>query len=442
MSSPPLAERMRPQILDDFVGQEKLIGEKGIVGALLRSLKKNPTQNFPSMILWGPPGVGKTTLARLISKTVDAEFVMFSAIMSGVKEARQIIEDARLRSKHEGRRTLLFVDEIHRFSKSQQDVFLPAVEDGSLSLLGATTENPSFELNSALLSRARVVVLEALDEADLLKLLKRALTDKINGFGKEEIEVDPEALQFLVTYSGGDARTALNFLEIAIAAGEGNSKSRVRHLSLDDAKRAAARTHILYDAGGEEHYNVLSAFHKSLRHSDPQAALYYLARMLEGGEEVMTIVRRLMRVATEDIGLADPEALKQVAAAKIAVDVQGLPECDLALAQATVYLASAAKSNNLYTAMSLAKAEVRQSGPLPIPLHYRNAPTQLMKNLGYGAGYEYDHNLPDKVSAQEALPEKIKGKVFFQPSEWGFEKEIKKRMDFFMKARHKIKNEP
>lgn len=435
----PLAERMRPRFLADYVGQESILGPGKILRLIVERFQRGDSQDLlPSMIFWGPPGSGKTTLAQIIAQSVGAHFDIFSAVSSGVKEARAIIEAARERKEYHQRNTVLFVDEIHRFNKSQQDAFLPAVEAGIISLIGATTENPSFELNSALLSRSRVFILKAIDPADLEKLILRASLDKDRGLGRMNLEISPEALKILANMAGGDARSALNALELAAMAAERDAATGRKVISESLAFEALQRTSILYDATGEEHYNIISAFHKSLRGSDPQAALYYLARMLEGGEDPFFIARRLIRAASEDVGLADPQALVQAIAAKETVELLGVPECDNALAQATVYIATAPKSNEIYKAIAAARAEVKLSGPQPVPLHFRNAVTDLMKRENYGKGYQYDHDFPDKVAPQERLPEKLRGKVFYAPGNLGFEKEIAKRLEWYEKIRRSL----
>jgi putative ATPase len=431
----PLAERMRPRSLEEFAGQNDILGPGKILRRIFEEEQsKAPagqsSKPLPSIIFWGPPGSGKTTLAFLLAKAADAHFEMFSAVNSGVKEAREAIQGAQERLSFERRRTILFVDEIHRFNRAQQDAFLPAVENGTLSLLGATTENPSFEVNSALLSRCRVFVLKQLTPEDLGLLLERALADKERGLGGREILLAPEARAALANLAGGDARSALNGLELAALTAPQDAKG-VRVISVELAREALQRNTILYDQSGEEHYNLISALHKSIRHSDPDAALYYLARMIVGGEDPLFIARRLLRAASEDIGLADPQAVLQALAAKEAVDFIGYPECDTALAQAAIYLAVAPKSNAIYKAIGQAKREVEASGPLPVPLHFRNAPTSLMKALDYGKGYQYDHDFPEKISPQAALPPELEGKKFYSPGNLGFEKEIIKRLEYF-----------
>ncbi|MBI3829044.1 MAG: replication-associated recombination protein A [Planctomycetes bacterium] len=446
----PLADRMRPRTLDEFVGQSEVLGQGKILRRLLEqeaAIRERNAQEgdsaplpkpLPSLILWGPPGTGKTTLANLIAKAADAYFAMFSAVQSGVKEAREVIQGARERLSFERRRTVLFVDEIHRFNKGQQDAFLPAIEDGTISLLGATTENPSFELNNALLSRCRVFVLRHLSTEELGALLDRALADTERGLGGEQIALPPQARDALASLAGGDARSALNGLELAALVATPDAEGK-RTITEELAKEALQRNTILYDQSGEEHYNLISALHKSIRHSDPDAALYYLARMIEGGEDPLFIARRLVRAASEDIGLADPQAVVQAQMAKEAVEFVGYPECDTALAQAAIYLACAPKSNAVYQAMGEARAEVKRSGPLPVPLHLRNAPTGLMKALGYGKGYQYDHDYAHKIAPMEAMPEAIQGKVFYSPGGLGFEKDIQKRLEYFAKVREQLK---
>lgn len=459
----PLAERMRPRSLDEYCGQSEILGPGKILRRIFEEEQRRKAQGsaslapLPSLILWGPPGTGKTTLAFLLARAADAHFEMFSAVSSGIKEVREAVKNARERLSFERRRTVLFVDEIHRFNKVQQDGFLPAIEDGTLALLGATTENPSFELNSALLSRVRVFVLHALSGAELAGLLERAMADTERGLGGRGLSLPPEARDALAALSGGDARTALNALELSALAVIGGDAAldlkpdtapepkpelgSPRVIDVQLVREALQRHTILYDQSGEEHHNMISAMHKSIRHSDPDAALYYLARMIAGGEDPMFIARRLVRAASEDIGLADPQAVVQALAAKQAVEFIGYPECDTALAQATVYLAVAPKSNSIYTAIKAVKAEVAASGPLPVPLHFRNAPTDLMKTLGYGGGYQYDHDFPDKISPQEALPEALRGKQFYAPGTVGFEKEIAKRLEYFERVRAKLREE-
>jgi len=424
----PLAERMRPRTLLEYLGQQEVLGEGKLLRRIIEDLGTKRIDRLPSLVLWGPPGTGKTTLARLLAQTCNAHFTTLSATNSGVKDVRAVIEEAQNRLRLEGRPSLLFIDEIHRFNKGQQDALLPAVEEGILSLVGATTENPSFELNRALLSRLRVFVLEALSVEDLEKIIRKALADTTRGLGSKDLVVADDVITLLAQSSGGDARAALNALEWL-------SLRRDSVVTREAALEALAKSVVAYDATGEDHYNLISALHKSIRGSDPQAALYYLARMLEGGEDPLFIARRLVRAASEDIGLADPAALQQAMLAKETVDFVGVPECDVALAQAAVYLALAPKSNALYMASKDARAEVRESGSLPVPLHYRNAPTGLMKDLGYGAGYEYDPDTATGVSNQSTMPEALLNRKFYEPRDIGFERDLAKRLEYFTKLR-------
>ena len=419
---PPLAERMRPRTLDQVVGQHHLLGE----GKVLRRLIE--TDQLTSVIFWGPPGTGKTTLAQVIAATTSCRFAAFSAVLQGVKDVREIVAKAQEERNYHGRRTLLFVDEIHRFNKAQQDAFLPWVERGDVILIGATTENPSFEVNSALLSRSRVFVLEPLAPEDLRILLERALTIS-EGLGGRELQADAEALVFLAEMAHGDARIALNTLELAANLSEDGL------IGLATVEAALQKAPLLYDQGGEEHYNVISAFIKSLRGSDPDAAIYWLARMIEAGEDPMFIARRMIIFAAEDIGNADPRALQVAVAAQQALHVIGLPEGRIPMAQAVTYLATAPKSNASYVAIDAALGEVRQSGALPVPLHIRNAPTRLMKELGYHKGYQYAHDRPDAVVTQSHLPETLAGREFYRPKESGYEKTIRERLAWWAAKR-------
>jgi putative ATPase len=405
----PLADRMRPQTLDDVLGQGHLLDP----GKPLRTAIER--DQVPSMILWGPPGVGKTTLARIIARMTKSTFVPFSAVISGIKEIKDIMAAAE-KARRTGRRTIVFVDEIHRFNKAQQDAFLPHVEHGNITLIGATTENPSFEVISALLSRTRVFVLKALSDDDVMMLLRRAVAH-------EKLNVDEETLKAIATLANGDVRTGLNILDLAV---QGTPPGQpITKVTVEEASQKT----LLYDKTGEEHYNIISALHKSLRNSDADAALYWLGRMLEAGEDPLYIVRRLVRFASEDIGLADPRALRIALDAKDAFNFIGLPEGKLALAQCVIYLAAAPKSNSVYTAYSAVVSDVENTRNDPVPLHIRNAPTGLMKNLGYGKGYQYAHDIEDKVADMDCLPESLKGRKYFQGQNIGQEAEIKRRLD-------------
>ncbi len=408
----PLADRMRPRTLDEIVGQDHLLGP----GKVLRRALEEGTLH--SMILWGPPGTGKTTLALLMAQVAGAHFVTFSAVLSGVKEIRQVTAEAEIERQRAGRRTILFVDEIHRFNRAQQDAFLPHVEKGAIVLVGATTENPSFEVNSALLSRCRVYVLQPLGEDVVVGLLERALADAERGLGKAGLVAEPDALRLIARLANGDARSALNILELA-------SGGRITEAAV---REAAQRRALLYDKSGEEHYNLISALHKSLRDSDPDGALYWLGRMLDSGEDPLYIARRLVRFASEDVGNADPQALRVTLDAKEAYHFLGTPEGELALAQAACYLALAPKSNAVYVAYNQVRADIRDKPAEPVPLHLRNAPTGLMANLGYGEGYQYAHDAPDAQVDQEHLPEALRGRIYYRPTERGLEKEMAARL--------------
>jgi putative ATPase len=414
----PLAERMRPKTLDEFVGQEHLLG----AGKLLRELTE--AGELRSLILWGPPGSGKTTLAQILARSAGAICVHFSAVTSGVKDLKKIIQEAE-EFQRLGKRTVLFVDEIHHFNKSQQDNFLPHVERGTLILIGATTENPSFEVISPLLSRCQVLVLNPLTADDIGKIVDRALLDKQRGLGTWQLEITAEAREFVIQHSQGDCRVALNALENAATLAR---KGRKNKLEVSHLQEALQRKPLQYDKAGDEHYNVISAFIKSLRGSDPDAALYWMMRMIEAGEDPLFIARRMIIFAAEDIGNADPQALQVAVAAKDAFHFVGLPEGKIPLAQAVTYLATAPKSNASYKAMQAAAEDVHEHGALPVPLHLRNAPTPLMEKLGYGKDYRYPHNFPDHVVAQEHLPAELKERKYYSPSESGHEKQIKERL--------------
>ncbi len=418
-SDRPLADRMRPEEIEEFVGQEEIVGPDTL---LRRAIEED---RLFSMLFWGPPGSGKTTLARIAAHSSRSRFVPFSAVTVGVKEIREVCKRAKEDLKFLGARTILFLDEIHRFNKSQQDYLLPHVEDGTVLLIGATTENPSFEVNAALLSRLRVFVFQMLDWEALKKIVYRALRDRNRGLGALNLELGEEEADLLVTVAGGDGRSALNILEVAAAKAH---KGGRRSIAADVIREAAQKRNLLYDKGGEEHFNLISALHKSLRDSDPDAGLYWMGRMLEGGEDPIYIARRLVRFASEDVGLASPRALEQAVAAFQASRYIGMPECALALAQAVVFLATAPKSNALYTAYNAVKEEISRSGHLPVPLHIRNAPTRLMKQLGYGKGYQYAHDFPDAEVDQEHLPQPIRGKRFYHPTDRGFEETIGRRI--------------
>jgi putative ATPase len=422
----PLAERMRPETLDDFVGQDHIVGS----GKPLR--RQIERDELSSIILWGPPGVGKTTLARLIARLTRADFVPFSAVMSGVKEIKAVMADAE-RNRRAGRRTLLFVDEIHRFNKAQQDAFLPYVERGDIILIGATTENPSFEVISALLSRARVYALEPLSTEQIVILLQRALADPARGLGSRHLTAEPDVLEQIAVFANGDARSAYNLLETAAAACADTV------LSLTLLRDVLQRKTLVYDKAGEEHYNLISALHKSVRSSDVDAAVYWLARMLEAGEDRLYIARRLVRMAIEDIGLADPRAVEQAIAAKETVHFLGVPEGDQALAQAAIYLAAAPKSDAAYRALNAARAEIQHGVAPPVPMQLRNAPTSLMKQWGYGEGYEHAHEQEGAVTGMQCLPDELIGKRIYEPTDRGVEKRIRERLEELETLRKNLK---
>ena len=433
MLAKPLADRMRPRDFNEFVGQSDIIGEDKPMRRLIKDAG-NSLATFPSLIFWGPPGSGKTTLAYLVARATGFEFIAFSAVTSGVKEIREVMERAEYNRAMLQKNTILFVDEIHRFNRAQQDAFLPFVEKGAIVLIGATTEIPSFELNSALLSRCRVFVLKPLDESALKEIINRAMADPERGFGKTKVSLDEPAMQYIINIANGDARIGLNLLDIAIQSTK-QSADGARHISREAVEAAAQKKVMLYDQSGEEHYNIISAFHKSLRGSDPDASLYWLGRMLEAGEDPLYVARRMVRFASEDIGNADPQALMVAMAAKEAVDFVGMPEADNALAQAAVYLATAPKSNAIYAAYNKVKSDVKNTVNEPVPLHLRNPVTDLMGELGYGKEYKYPHDFPYHFVKQEYLPAGLKGKKYYQPTDYGFEKEIRKRIEFWEKLK-------
>ncbi|MBR1761304.1 MAG: replication-associated recombination protein A [Schwartzia sp.] len=414
----PLAARLRPQTLDEFVGQRHLIGEGKVLRRLIES------DRIASMIFWGPPGVGKTTLARIIAVRTKSSFIDFSAVTSGIREIRGVMQQAEENRRY-GDRTIVFVDEIHRFNKAQQDAFLPFVEKGSIILIGATTENPSFEVNGALLSRCKVFVLQPLSTEDIVSLLSRAVTDE-RGFGGQKIKVAPEHLEMIAGFANGDARSALSTLEMVVLNGE--EKNGTITVTKEILEQCISRKSLLYDKKGEEHYNLISALHKSMRNSDPDAAVYWLARMLEAGEDPLYVARRVTRFASEDVGLADPRAMEIAVAAYQACHFIGMPECSVHLTEAVVYLALAPKSNAMEVAYLTAKEDALREIDEPVPLVIRNAPTRLMKELGYGKGYQYAHDTQDKITNMQCLPDSLLGREYYRPTEQGVEGRFKARL--------------
>ena len=432
----PLADRMRPRTLDEFVGQEHIVGPG-------KPLRLQIERDDPgSIIFWGPPGTGKTTLAQIIAHVTKAEFIEFSAVLSGIKEIKQVMGDAE-KARVYGTRTILFVDEIHRFNRAQQDAFLPHVERGNIRLIGATTENPSFEINGALLSRCRVYILNQLTEEQIVVLLRRALEDTERGLGKMKLRASDQVLEQIAAYSSGDARSAYNVLEVAAATAAGAGGETTEQVITEQiVKDTLQKRVLLYDKSGEEHYNLISALHKSVRNSDVDASLYWLGRMMQSGEDPLYIARRVVRMAVEDIGLAAPEALNLCLSAKDAIDFLGSPEGDLALAQAVAYLALAPKSNALYTAYGEVLEDVERTAAEPVPLHIRNAPTPLMKKAGYGKGYQYAHDLESKIADMECMPANLRGREYYHPTQEGRERALAERLEQIKKLRKKAQEHP
>jgi putative ATPase len=421
-SSIPLADRMRPRTLDELVGQKHLVGK----GKVLREIIENDRLN--SIIFWGPPGSGKTTLAKIIASKTRSKFISFSAVTSGIKQIKEIMKIAGFNLNEHGTRTILFIDEIHRFNKAQQDAFLPFVEKGTIILIGATTENPSFEVNSALLSRTKTFVLDKLSEEDIKTLIKRALADRERGLGNYNIKISDDTVDFIARFSDGDARIAYNILELAVSTYPDKANRKTMEISTALVENVIQKKALLYDKNGEEHYNIISALHKSLRGSDPDAAVYWTVRMLESGEDPLYIIRRMVRFASEDVGLADPNALQVAISAKQSFEFIGPPEGYLAIIEAAVYLALAPKSNSLYTTYKKARTDVEEYGSLPVPYHIRNAPTRLMKDIGYGRGYKYAHDYNGAVVNQNHLPDRLLSKRYYSPTNRGFEKELLERL--------------